>query len=401
MVLLDPITALLVSFTLLGIMLYKRVSIGVTLVASSIAMSLLSMNLSDVATVFIETSLDPTTISLVLVTIGIMLLSQLYKETHTLDILSRSFGGLFRNPKFVVSALPALLGLLPVPGGALMSAPLVEKEAEKLGLEGAKKTYLNVWFRHIIFPIYPMSQLLILTAALTGISITPIILGQIPVVVTMTAVGYLTVLRTASPRNGMIPNAKFQKNLSDFVYSFLPILAMILTVAFFRIDVVIAAGVGILMLTLITKPPSRTLVRAFLNPAPYKIALAAFGAMLLRSVTMASGASGILGQAIASWNVNEVVLLATIPATLAFLIGSPSGGIALSVPIIASVAKFSAAGASLLYISAFLGYLVTPIHLCLALTADYFRCSLNRVYRLLVPSFGISFAVALLTYLVM
>jgi len=101
-----------------------------------------------------------------------MLLSQLYKETELIGTMSQDLSHLLRNSKLVVGLLPAVIGLLPVPGGALMSAPLIETEANKLELKREMKTYVNVWFRHTIFPVYPMSQVLILTAALTGISLT-------------------------------------------------------------------------------------------------------------------------------------------------------------------------------------------------------------------------------------
>ena len=402
MVLLDPLIALVVSFILLAAMLYKRVSIGIALVSSAIILSLLSMNPTDVVRVFFETTIDPITGSLVLVTFGIMLLSLLYKETQTLESLSRSLSGILKNPKLIISTLPAIIGLLPVPGGALMSAPLVETEAEKLGLKKDKKTYVNVWFRHIIFPVYPMSQVLILAAALTGASIISIIIRQIPVVAAMTVVGYFAVLKKANVANdNAIQETKLQENLRIFLISFSPIFVMILTVVIFRVDVSIAAFVGITLLVLITKPRRQILVKTITNVAVYKIALAAYGAMLLRSATMASGVSVVLGQKIAMWNVNEVALLATLPAVLGFLVGSPAGGIAISVPIMAGIVNFTSNSASLLYISAYLGYLVAPTHLCLALTADYFKCPLSKVYKFLIPSLVVSFAVALLIYYIM
>ncbi|MCK4633596.1 DUF401 family protein, partial [Candidatus Bathyarchaeota archaeon] len=191
MPLLDPLLTLVVSFIVLAVMLYRRISIGVTLVSCAIVMSVLTIDLPDVVWVFAETTRDLTTISLVTVTFGIGLLGLLYKETGMLINLSRSIGELLKNPKLVVSTLPAILGLLPVPGGALMSAPLVESAAEKLGLGNAKKTYVNMWFRHIIFPIYPMGQFIILTAALTNTQISSILIRQIPVVAVMTLAGYL------------------------------------------------------------------------------------------------------------------------------------------------------------------------------------------------------------------
>ncbi|MDH5448735.1 MAG: DUF401 family protein [Candidatus Bathyarchaeota archaeon] len=398
MVLLDPLVALVVSFILLAAMLYKRVSIGVTLVSSAIIMSFLSMGLIGVFKVLIETTFNLLTISLVAVTFGIMVLSLLYKETQTLESLSKSFSGLLRNPKLIISALPAIIGLLPVPGGALMSAPLVETEAEKLGLKEDKKTYVNVWFRHIIFPVYPMSQVLILTATLTEVSITSIVLSQIPVVVAMTVVGYFVVLKKVTVADTVVQKTKFQENLRIFLISFSPILVMILTVVIFGVNVSIAAFVGIILLLLITRPNRQILIKTISNVAVYKIALAAYGAMLLRSATMASGVSEVLGQTIATSNVSEVALLATLPAVLGFLVGSPYGGIAISHPIMAGTLNFTPSSASLLYISAYFGYLAAPTHLCLALTADYFKCPLNKIYKYLAPSLAISFAVALLVY---
>ena len=396
--LLDPLLALIVSFIFLAAMLYKRISIGVTLVSCAIAMSILSIDPPDIIWVFTETTTDPTTISLVLATFGIGLLSLLYKETRTLNSLSESIGELLKNPKLVVSTLPAILGLLPVPGGALMSAPLVESTAEKLGLDDAKKTYVNVWFRHLIFPIYPMGQFLILTATLTNTPISSIIISQIPVVAVMALVGYLTVLRKATVSNSTIGMTRFRENSKKFLISFSPILTMILSVALLQVDVSIAAFIGISLLILIAKPTKETLVKAISNTAIYKVTLAAYGAMLLRSVAIASGVSEAFGQAVAAANVGEIVLLSVIPVVLGFLIGMPSGSVAISAPIIAGVMTFTPRSASLLFISAYLGYLAAPTHLCLALTADYFKSSLNKVYKFLLPSVIVSFVAAIFVY---
>ncbi|TET57551.1 DUF401 family protein [Candidatus Bathyarchaeota archaeon] len=398
MPLLDPLLTLVVSFIVLAAMLYRRISIGVTLVSCAIVMSVLTIDLPDVVWVFAETTRDLTTISLVTVTFGIGLLGLLYKETGMLINLSRSIGELLKNPKLVVSTLPAILGLLPVPGGALMSAPLVESAAEKLGLDNAKKTYVNMWFRHIIFPIYPMGQFIILTAALTNTQISSILIRQIPVVAVMTLAGYLVVLRKSTVSNSATRRIKLGENLKKFLLSFSPILAMILTVALLQVDVSVAAFIGIFLLILIAKPTKQMLIKTISNITIYKVALAAYGAMLLRSVVRASGISEALGQTIAATNIGEVVLLSVIPVVLGFLVGLPSGSVAISVPIIAGVITFTPRSASLLFISAFLGYLAAPTHLCLVLTTDYFKSSLSKVYRFLVPSVIVSFGAALLVY---
>ncbi len=401
MALLDPLAALIFSFAALAIMLYKRVSIATTLISTALVMAVLSMPPLDIIEAIYSTTIDQTTITLVMVTIGIMMLSLFYKETGALNSLSRSFSDIFRNPKLIVISLPALIGLLPVPGGALMSAPLVDTESSKIGLKKDEKTYVNIWFRHIIFPIYPMSQVLILTASLTNVSLASIILSQIPVVTIMLVIGYLAVLRNVDITSHTFnKRASLSKNIQSFFVSFSPILTMILVVIILNVNVAMAAFIGIALLLLITKPSFKIITNTISNTAIYKIGLAAYGAMLLRTITFESGASNILGQTIAAFNLHEAALLAILPAALSFFVGSPIGGISLSVPILAGILSFTSKSASLLYISAYLGYLAAPIHLCLVLTADYFKCPLNKLYKFLAPSTALALATSILVYFI-
>lgn len=396
----DPLTALVASFIFLAVMLYKRVNLGITLVSTALVLSLLSLRLEEIPQILWQTTLDPITVSLVGASFGIMVLSQLYKETGAIDTLSNSLSEMIRKPKLVVSMLPALIGLLPVAGGALMSAPMVETEADKLDLERAKKTFVNIWFRHVIFPIYPMSQVLILAAALTETSLTMLVLRQIPVVVVMIIVGYFIGLRKSSVISNERDSGKeIHRNLRAFLLMFSPILAMILVVVLFKVDVFVAALIGVILLAIVKRPSVAVLGQVLGNKAVYIIALAAYGAMLLRSVTIASGVSQVIGQILAAGNIHQALLLASLPAVLGFLVGSPSGGIAISVPMLASALTFTSEAASLLYISAYFGYLGAPTHLCLVLTADYFKCPLSKMYKYMIPSLTISFAAALMVYL--
>jgi hypothetical protein len=91
-------------------------------------------------------------------------------------------------------------------------------------------------------------------------------------------------------------------------------------------------------------------------------------------------------------------LLTLVPAVLGFVTGSPSGGVAISVSILAGLLVFSPRTVALLFMSAYLGYVIVPSHLCLAFTVDYFRCSVKKLYKYILPSFLISLAAALLVY---
>ena len=364
-------------------------------------MSFLSLGISGTATVLFETCIDPVTLTLVFASFFIMFLSQLYKETGLVNVLTRSLGGFIKNSKVTVSLLPAVIGLLPVAGGALMSAPMVEAEANKLGLDESKKTYINIWFRHAILPVYPVSQFLILTAALTETGIDALIARQALVVAVMIIVGYFMGLRkTRNKHADSEAKSNPKANLKELLYSFSPLIITIILAAALNVNIAIATLAGVITLLAITRTKAAALKKVLKNRAVWEVTLAAFGALLLRNVTLASGASEILGSALANSNLNEIVVLSVVPAVLGFLLGSPSGAVALSVPILAETVSFIPKNASLLYISAYLGYLSAPTHLCLVFTAQYFRTSISKSYRYLIPSIIISITAALITYLI-
>jgi integral membrane protein (TIGR00529 family) len=408
---LNPVAALIVSFSFLGILLYKRVNLGITLNAAALLLALLALDLETIPGVIYRTTVEPLTIAVVLATFGIMLLSQLYKLTGVIDSLSDSVDKIINNPKIVSSVLPAIIGFLPVAGGALMSAPLVDAQTEKLGLKPEKKAYVNVWFRHTIFPVYPLSQVLVIAAALTGVALPLLLVRQVPVVVVMIAVGYVISFWKTPMTGKEDSERKHDRSFSDvkrFLVAFSPILATIIAVIVLDVaglglanvgfDVFFATIIGIIVLLLLSKPSWRVVAAPLKGWQIYGITFAAYGAFLLRNVAVATGMSEILKAFVANGSVDIIVLLTVVPAVLGFVTGSPSGGVALSVSILAGLLVFSPGTAALLFMSAYLGYVIVPSHLCLAFTVDYFKCSLKKVYKYVIPSFLISFAAALLVY---
>ncbi|MEM3704224.1 MAG: DUF401 family protein [Candidatus Bathyarchaeia archaeon] len=414
--LLDPLTAVIISFCFLGIMLYKRINLGITLNATAMLLALLSLDWWSIPSIAYMT-VSPSrqdgllTISTVLATFGIMWLSQLFKETGEINSLSGSLSKIVKNPKIVLSVLPAIIGFLPVAGGALMSAPIVDSEAEKLKLKPEKKAYVNLWFRHTIYPVYPLSQPLIITAALTGTTLFSIILLQIPAVTVMIIVGYLIGFwKVSSSKNieKQETQSKTASEIRSFIISFSPILAAIIVAVFIDLlsynlakqgfDVVIATFAGLGVLIAISRLSLKTLVKPLKSFGIYGVSLAVYGAFLLRNVMSAVEVSEIFKPLVANGSMDIIILLTVIPAVLGILTGSPHGGIAISASILTGILTFSPKTAALLYISVYLGYVVAPTHLCFMFTADYFRSPLGKVYKYVIPSFIVTFATSLLVY---
>lgn len=413
----EPLPAIVASFCVLGVLLYKRVNLGITLNVTALVLALLAVDLVLIPQAVYgatnpQTSDGRLAISVVFAMFGVMLLSQLYKETGFINRLSSSLGSLIKNPKVVLSVLPAVIGFLPVAGGALMSAPLVDAEANKLKLSGDRKAYVNLWFRHTIFPVYPISQVLIMTAALTGTTVISIILRQIPVVAVMVAVGYLVGFRgTVRARLEDGNNRSRGADLKEFAVSFSPILVTIVVAislgsvgfAFSKqgFDALIATFVGLGVLIVLSRMSLETFAKPLRGWGIYGVTAAAYGAFLLRNVLNTIGIAQLFPTGMTNGSAGLLLLLTLAPAVLAFLTGSPSGGIAIGASILAGLVTFSPATASLLYMSAYLGYTVAPTHLCFTFTAEYFKTSIAKVYKYVIPSFVVTYAATLLVYLLL
>ncbi|MGQ9641638.1 MAG: DUF401 family protein [Candidatus Bathycorpusculaceae bacterium] len=409
--LIDPAIAIVIAFALLIVLLYKRINLGITLNATAIILALLALEWTRIPTVFYEESIKLGTISVVVATFGIMLLSQLYKETGIINKLSESISRTVNNPKIVLGMVPAVIGLLPVAGGALMSAPLVDVEAEKLKLKPQRKAYINLWFRHTIFPVYPLSPPIIVTATLASVTIPLIILYQIPAVLVMIISGYIIGFwKIKSPKKERVEDEnRANSNFRDFLISFSPILATIIFAIALNItepsifkegrDVVIAVFIGLIVLIAISKMNVATFTKPLKSWGIYGITFAAYGAFLLRAVIIAPEVRQVFSSIVTNGNgASSTILLIALPAILGVLTGSPVSGVAISFPIFCGAPPIAANVAALVYMSTYLGYTIAPTHLCFTFTADYFKCSLGKIYKYVIPSFIATFLTAIIIY---
>ncbi len=396
----NPLLVFTGSLILFLLLLYRRVELGISLTVAAFLMSSLALGIDRTGTVLIETCIDHTTLSLVFTSFFIILMSILYKETELVNDLTRSLGGFVHNSKIIVSVLPAIFGLMPVAGGALMSAPLVDAEADRLGLDKSRKTFVNIWFRHAIIPIYPLTQFIILTAALTQISIDELIVRQVLVVLVMIVVGFFLGLRKIQPQktNAKRIEANQKADLKMLLTSVFPIGVTIVLTAVLNLDIAVSTLAGVITIIVITKTKTTIIQQTLKNKVVWEVTLVAFAAMLFKNVTIASGASEIIGTILSKTNMPEILLLSVVPVILGFLMGSPSAAVAVAFPILAASVTFIPKTAGLLFISAYLGYIIAPTHLCLVFTTQYFKSSLNRSYKYLIPAIVISMAAALITY---
>lgn len=375
---------------LIIILIKKGVELGLTLFIAATCFPLL-LSPQSIVNILSETTTSSRTWFLFLMSTSIAALAELYRLTGLIEDLGVGLARALKSPKIAVIITPAIIGLLPVAGGALMSAPIVGVLSESLSFSAEIAIYANVWFRHTIFMFYPLNQLLITTSAISGLPIELLALRQLPIALFMILVGYIIAFRNAES------NIKLELNeaRSPLRISSLPLITALTLAVFLRLTVgdfgmPIGVLMGYIILALISKSNRQTIFKSINSRRVKGIALAAFSIMYIQKSFLISGASEIITNLLISSNIPIILLEYTLPGFLSLITGSPLTGVVLTLPIIQSLIPLNPTDVSTIYVSSYLYYIGSPAHLCFAYTAQFFDCSIHRSYKYMIPSIALT-----------
>ncbi len=349
------------------------------------------MGLIPFASVLLEGLISPLTIQLVLAVALISGLSRVLKENGDLELLVGSLIALVPRPKALTMLLPALIGMINVPGGAIMSAPMVEENGKTPALDTVTQSAVNLFFRHIGYFIYPLHTSLILLSELLSVPKPSIILYNLLPTLVGAAAAYLTFFpRSAAPHK---PASREQGTfvcIKQFLLGFSSILLILGLVLLFQVPFYLAAAAG-LCLALVRNLQGESKTTAFLQRLQhlftkgidYKLTLAILALMLFKTVVEASGVTTTLTEAFLSYGIPLPILVVVLGALASYILGAHMAASGLLAPFFASLIPASALApyTALLLVAIMLGYLVSPLHLCLVLTNQYFHLPYSRVVR--------------------
>lgn len=141
----------------------------------------------------IEAVTEKSTLDLVGIVLLVIILGNLMSKKGSFDQLVKSLTYLISYQRIVLFLPSSLIGFLPMPGGALFSAPMIEATSKKFNLSPEYKILINFWFRHIweyVWPIYPS---LIMTASMWHMSVKKIIYSWFPMTMASFLVGLIFV----------------------------------------------------------------------------------------------------------------------------------------------------------------------------------------------------------------
>ncbi len=377
------ILGLLASLVLIFIIVLRRAGIGLALFVGSLVLGLTTLTPMSFTSTLIRTLLDRKTLELTAAVALIALLGAIYKVTGLLEELSNGLRGALPSDRLVMELVPAMFGLLPVLGGALMSAPVVDAVGNELRLNAEEKTFINLWFRHVVFFIYPVGTSLLLASYLAGIDVKPLILVQLPVFITSVLVGHAVWLVIGSKEHEEKVERRFSRK--DLEKAIFPILLVALFGIIRRWLIIAGVLLAIVFLWSIRQLEFEHFKKALKEAHLPEMILVGLGVMVYRATVEASGVTIKIASLIGESSVPTILLLVLVPSILGFILGTPTGTIALSISLFTNIISLGSLETGIILTCSILGYVVSPLHACYTLTSEYFGASMLKVYRYLLP----------------
>jgi integral membrane protein (TIGR00529 family) len=352
-------------------------------------------------------------IFLMLVIVQVIWLSQQMKDTGVMNELVSTMKNSV-SKKASMAMLPASIGILPMPGGALFSAPLVEDCDAKGEVESLLKTKINYWFRHIWEYWWPLYPGILLAIDICEVPMWKFILFQMPMTIFAVIMGYIFLLRKVKDEeDGVKPRFEL-KNLLRFLRLMSPVIIIVITFAIIKLFIhsiaeynkylPMAIGIVLAMTFLQLKRPvklktwkenifSIRVIKLFILVEAIRV----FGAFIEAELPNGTPLAAQMHTELSGWHIPLILVIMIIPFITAITTGLVVGFVGASFPIVMTLIGGPDADPVILYSSIVLafgcgyaGMLLSPVHVCLIVTNEHFKTSLLlSLKKLFVPVSGL------------
>lgn len=416
---------------LLICLVQRGVPLGPTMLLGAVLVGLSSgMGPVELVRVMYSQLTSTATINLMLIVGLVSVLGYVMENTGSLEAMKASLSELVSDLRVALTLAPILMGILAVPGAAIFAAPVVGAIGDRMGLDVPRKVGANILFRHVLYFIYPLYSSFILFSQLSGLPFGYIIRFNLPTFVASFAVSLVSVFRGvgrnasaatvietaavasdgANAEGDGTSEGALQRVLA-LVHSILPLLVVLVLGIGFGLNFIVSAAIGVIVACANYVPFRKDWLAAVLRRmATYIIpgirwpmVWAMAGVMIFQGVVSHSPLVSAATAALIRSGMPVLLLVTLAPLVVSFVTGSQPASMGLILPILmpllAPLPTYRIYTA-LFYAASFAGYMMSPFHVCLALTNDYFNGRYKDGFRLMLPTVVTIILCAVLTAVV-
>ena len=326
------------------------------------------------------------------------------------------------SQKASLAVLPAIIGLLPMPGGALFSAPMIDDLDHDKSIENHLKTKINYWFRHIWEYWWPLYPGVLLAISFTKLDVWQFMLLQIPLSIFSIIGGYIFLLKKIKKKN-INSNENVQKSNHNLILLIMPILIIIFIYIFikifipdlFEVSQYIPIIIGIIIAQIVLQIERPLNINKWkeivLSFKTVKLAIVValiriYGAFIEAKLADNTLIMDHIREELLLFNIPIIAIIMIIPFICGITTGIAVGFVGASFPIVISILGTNPSLTDLLsytilaFACGYIGMILSPVHICLLVTNEYFKTDLfKNIFQLIKPA-SIVFFGAILMFII-
>ncbi len=317
----------------------------------------------------------------------VMCLEIQLRRSGTLKGMVEALNRFFSSTKVTIATMPAFLGLLPSVGGARFSAPIVETACEGMTIPRESKAAINFWFRHVCEFASPIIPGMILGCAIAKISIADLVIHLFWMAVVAFIAGWIVMVRPLKfvekrQTEAMTPEVK-KASITNVVLAIAPVLVNVFLMMAFNMPASIAMGLVVVALipVLIAMKRGVGVKDVFAGAFDWKLIL---NILCILYFIQLLESTGVLHQIITAFEGSALpvpVIIACTSLIIGVLTGMSQGHVAIVMPIVAGLMPGSLELAGVAMVFGVAGQMITPTHVCLMITIDYFKSDFFKTLK--------------------
>lgn len=328
------------------------------------------------------------TYDLILALYFVMCLEIELRTGGVLDGMVRALHHLLRSPKLTLAIMPAFLGLLPSLGGARFSAPIVEGAAKNLGLTAEHKANINFWFRHIFEFSSPIIPGMLMACSIANIPFSQLLRHLAWVTPLFFAIGWFVLMRPLQLPSESKDGGGFAEHKQDYIHLLLalaPVAVNFILIVSFNFSAAAAMALVAVTLIFVLRFINHVIniKQVFTGACDLKMLMNILCIFYFIQILTDTKVLYAIVSEFQKSPLPQPVIVAAVSFIIGVLTGMSQGHVAIVMPIIAAMAPGDLTLAGIAMVFGVAGQMLTPTHMCLIVTLDYFKADYFKCLRTL------------------
>jgi integral membrane protein (TIGR00529 family) len=283
---------------------------------------------------------------------------------------------IFKSDKVLLALMPSFLGFLPSLGGAIFSAPLVEAAAKSYTVSPERKTEINYWFRHIWECTNPIIPALLLASEIAKVPIGQLTFNMLWTSVLCFTLGWLYYIAPLKKTltQQMVPTESITTDNSLYIILAIgPIIANLLLVVGIGLSAATSMLLVVAVMTVVLKFSLTRITTMVRHAFDCKLLWGVINILFFQYMLTKTSIISEVANTLQSSGIPSMSVIGAVGFTAGLLTGTSQGAVAISFPLMAALAAGNSTAAVVAYVAGFGGQLLSPAHLSLLVTLDYFN----------------------------